>query len=69
MLKVDRSLKAQCCEARLLLQVHDELILEAPEREVEQVKALVKEAMESVVTLTVPLRVSIESGDCWGSFH
>lgn len=69
MLKVDRSLKAQRCEARLLLQVHDELIFEAPEREVEQVKTLVKEAMESVVTLTVPLRVSIESGDCWGSFH
>ncbi|MEL3906761.1 MAG: DNA polymerase I [Treponema sp.] len=69
MLNVDRALKKQGLNARLLLQVHDELILEAPDSEVEQVKLLVKEQMESVVSLAVPLRVSIESGRSWGSFH
>ncbi|MGP1489875.1 MAG: DNA polymerase I [Treponema sp.] len=69
MLSVDRALKAQKLSARLLLQVHDELILEAPTSEVEAVKVLLRKEMESVVTLEVPLRVGIESGSCWGAFH
>ena len=69
MLSVDRALKAENLSARLLLQVHDELILEAPTSEVEAVKALLKKEMEGVVTLQVPLRVGIESGSCWGAFH
>jgi len=69
MLKVDRALKRQELSARILLQVHDELILEAPDYEVESVKTLLKREMESVVELAVPLRVGIESGDCWGDFH
>ena len=69
MLKVDRALKQQGLMSRLLLQVHDELILEAPNSEVETVKALLKKEMETVVELAVPLRVSIETGACWGDFH
>ena len=69
MLKVDHALKRQELSARILLQVHDELILEAPDYEVESVKTLLKREMESVVELAVPLRVGIESGDCWGDFH
>ena len=69
MLKVDRALKRQGLTAQLLLQVHDELILEAPECEVEPVQALLKQEMEHVVDLAVPLRVSIEAGSCWGDFH
>ena len=69
MLRVDRALKQQQLKARLLLQVHDELILEAPDAEVDTVKALLKQEMEHVVELAVPLRVSIESGSCWGDFH
>ena len=69
MLHVDRALKRQHLSARLLLQVHDELILEAPDSEVDSVKALLKQEMEHVVKLAVPLRVSIESGSCWGDFH
>lgn len=69
MLNVNNALKNRNLNARLLLQVHDELILEAPEHEVEQVKLLVKEQMESVVSLAVPLRVNIEVGDSWGNFH
>ena len=69
MLRVDRALKQQQLKARLLLQVHDELILEAPDAEVDTVKALLKQEMEHVVELAVPLRVSIEAGSCWGDFH
>ena len=69
MLHVDRALKRQHLSAHLLLQVHDELILEAPDSEVDSVKALLKQEMEHVVKLAVPLRVSIESGSCWGDFH
>ncbi|MGI5088931.1 DNA polymerase I [Treponema sp. OMZ 805] len=69
MLRVDRALKQQQLKARLLLQVHDELILESPDAEVDSVKALLKQEMEHVVELAVPLRVSIEAGSCWGDFH
>ena len=69
MLRVDRALKQQQLKARLLLQVHDELILEAPDAEADTVKALLKQEMEHVVELAVPLRVSIEAGSCWGDFH
>ena len=69
MLHVDRALKRQHLNAHLLLQVHDELILEAPDAEVDSVKALLQQEMEHVVELAVPLRVSIEAGSCWGDFH
>ena len=69
MLRVDRALKQQQLKTRLLLQVHDELILESPDAEVDSVKALLKQEMEHVVELAVPLRVSIEAGSCWGDFH
>ena len=69
MLRVERALKQQGLSARLLLQVHDELILEAPDNEVECVKVLLKKEMENVVELAVPLRVGIEAGRCWGEFH
>jgi DNA polymerase-1 len=51
--------------SRLLLQVHDELLLEAPEEEVAEVRALLPEVMESVVTLAVPLRVDVADGRDW----
>ena len=69
MLRVDRALKQQQLQERLPLQVHDALILEAPDAEVDSVKALLKQEMEHVVELAVPLRVSIEAGSCWGDFH
>ena len=51
--------------ARMLLQVHDELVLEAPRDETEAVKALVKSEMESVYALSVPLLVEVGSGLNW----
>jgi DNA polymerase-1 len=69
MIRVDAAIKKEKLEGTLLLQVHDELILEAPEREAEKLGALVKREMEAIVDLAVPLRVSVESGKSWGDFH
>ncbi|MDR2795558.1 MAG: DNA polymerase I [Spirochaetaceae bacterium] len=54
---------------RLLLQVHDELMLEGPEEEGEATAKLVRDIMEKAAVLAVPLRVSVEIGKRWGDFH
>jgi DNA polymerase-1 len=69
MLAVDRRLRAEGLAARIILQVHDELILECPEDEVDRVRGLVMEEMSTVVALSVPLRVSVEIGERWGDMH
>jgi DNA polymerase-1 len=69
MIRVDDALRREKLETRMLLQVHDELILESPVAEVAHVRDLVKKEMESVIELAVPLRVSVESGPSWGDFH
>jgi len=55
--------------AKMLLQVHDELIFEVPEEEVEKTQALVKDVMESAAVLSVPLEVDIGVGDNWDEAH
>ena len=52
-------------QSRLVLQVHDELILEAPEQEVEQAKHILKEEMEAACQLSVPLTVDVACGHDW----
>ncbi|MCL2190466.1 MAG: DNA polymerase I [Treponema sp.] len=69
MLGLDRRLAREKSPARLLLQVHDELILECPEELADETAELVKAEMEQAMTLSVPLRVSVETGRRWGSFH
>jgi DNA polymerase-1 len=69
MLNLDKQLAAENSPARLLLQVHDELILECPKNDAKAAAALVKKVMENAVTLRVPLRVSVETGKRWGDFH
>ncbi|MDR0556931.1 MAG: DNA polymerase I [Treponema sp.] len=69
MLNVDKALAATHSNAKLLLQVHDELILEVPEDDAEKAAALVREYMENTISLRVPLRVSVEIGKRWGDFH
>jgi len=69
MLNLDRRLAAEKSKARMLLQVHDELILECPEDAAAKTAELVKTEMEQAVKLSVPLRVSVETGSRWGSFH
>ncbi|MBU5593655.1 DNA polymerase I [Amphibacillus sp. MSJ-3] len=65
MIDLDLALKARKLSARLLLQVHDELILEAPKDEVEQLKQLVPKVMEETVELIVPLKVDSSVGKTW----
>jgi DNA polymerase I len=65
MIKVDRRLRAEKLHARLLLQVHDELLFEVLPREVERVKELVKSEMENVYPLSVPLLVEVRTGKNW----
>ena len=69
MVRVWRRLRAEGLEARLILQVHDELIVEAPAAEAEKVRALVKEEMESAASLAVPMEVDAKTGKDWGEAH
>ena len=69
MLRVSRRLGEEGLGGRILLQVHDELILEAPAAEQEATEALVAEEMAGAVELSVPLRVSVEAGSSWGELH
>jgi len=65
MVKVNRMLKQQGLKSRLILQVHDELILEVHRDELEQVRDMVKEQMEGAVKLSVPMNVDINWGENW----
>jgi len=68
MLKVDAALRGKH-QARMLLQVHDELVLEAPPAEVAEVGRIVKEQMSAAADLAVPLVVELGSGDTWATAH
>ncbi len=65
MVNVFRRLKNECIDSKLILQVHDELIVDALESEVEKVVKIVKEEMENAVSLKVPLTVEIKVGKSW----
>jgi DNA polymerase-1 len=69
MIRVDREFREAGMEARLILQVHDELIVEAPEREAARSERILKESMEGVAKLSVPLTVSVSRGKNWGEIH
>ena len=69
MVHVYERLKAEGLEAKLLLQVHDELIVECPEAEAEKVSALLKEEMENAAHLAVPLTAEVHSGHSWAEAH
>ena len=69
MVHVWQRLRDEGLRARLLLQVHDELIVETPLDEVERVKALVKEEMEQVVQYEVPLTAEVGTGKTWLEAH
>ena len=69
MIRVRDRLKAEGLEGRLVLQVHDELIVECPEAEAETVCRLVQEEMEGVAALAVPLLAETNSGKTWAEAH
>lgn len=65
MIRVSRRLEAENMRARLILQVHDELIVEAPEGEADKAAAILKEEMEAAASLTVKLAVDVHIGRTW----
>lgn len=65
MVKVYDALGEKCPEAKLILQVHDELICEVPENSAETVAQILKEEMENAVKLSVPLRADVKTGRSW----
>lgn len=65
MINLDQALVAGGFETKMLLQVHDEIVLEVPNHELAAIKELVKETMESAVSLAVPLRVDESAGKSW----
>jgi DNA polymerase-1 len=65
MLHVDEEFKRAGLEAQMLMQVHDELLVEVPEREVEKVTEILRHEMESAVSLDVPLVADVGVGDNW----
>ena len=65
MIRIHRELRDRKLESRMLLQVHDELVFEVPGSEMETVQALVKQEMESVYSLSVPLLVDVGTGQNW----
>tara|TARA_B110000858_G_scaffold66436_1_gene77110 strand:- start:6838 stop:9663 length:2826 start_codon:yes stop_codon:yes gene_type:complete len=69
MIAVQKALDDQKLRTKMLLQVHDELVFDVYKPELEQVKALVKSAMENAFTLTVPLDVELGVGENWLEAH
>lgn len=65
MINLDKALTAGNFRARMLLQVHDEIVLEVPNAELEAVRKLVKETMESAIELAVPLIAEENAGQTW----
>ena len=65
MIKIDRLLAEQKLRTRMVLQVHDELLFEVPEDETEVVTNLVKQAMENVIQLTIPIAADLSFGPNW----
>ena len=65
MVRVDRRLKRQQMKSQLILQIHDELLIEATLDEVDEVKHILKEEMEHAARLAVPLEVDMHTGHNW----
>ncbi len=65
MIRVSEALEAEGLEAKLILQVHDELIIDAPEEEVDKVKALLIKEMQGAYDLAVVMKVDVGVGDSW----
>jgi DNA polymerase-1 len=69
MINIHRRFVKEGCKTKLILQIHDELVFEVPQGEVGEIQALVKEEMEGVVKLYIPLKVDIGVGKNWSEAH
>ena len=69
MLRVENRMRKEQLQSQLLLQIHDELLVETHPDEIEQVKCILQEEMENVLRLSVPLKVEVEQGKNWNEAH
>jgi DNA polymerase-1 len=69
MINIDRRMEKEGLSARMLLQIHDELLFETPEEEIEPLSRLVREEMEGVVKLKVELKTDLKAGKNWGELE
>jgi DNA polymerase-1 len=65
MINIHRQLRSENCSARMLLQIHDELVFESPPEEVERLVKMVRKEMSGVIQLSVPLKVDVKTGKNW----
>lgn len=69
MINVAARIKSEALESSMVLQIHDELVFEAPRTEVERLVSIIKEEMENVISLSVPLVVECDYGENWLEAH
>ncbi len=69
MINLDREIAQRQLKSKMLLQVHDELIFEVPEAELEEMRQMVPEIMSTALELSVPLKVDIKAGTNWGEME
>jgi DNA polymerase-1 len=69
MIRTYEALKKRGLKAKLILQVHDELIIDCPKNELEEVKEIVRDSMENAYKLNVPLTVDVEASYRWSDGH
>ena len=69
MVAIYNEIERRSLKTKMILQVHDELIFQVPLEELDEASSMVKNIMENIDELAVPLRASIENGRCWGDMH
>ena len=69
MINLYREMNKRQLKSKLLLQVHDELVFEVPQEELETMRQLVPQVMSAALALSVPLKVDIKTGNNWGEME
>ena len=69
MIRVDQKIRQRGLKSKMVLQIHDELLFEAPRSELESLTDIIKQEMENVLQLSVPLTVECNYGENWLEAH
>ena len=69
MINLQQEMQKRRLKSKMLLQVHDELIFEVPQDEIEEMRQLVPQIMSTALKLSIPLRVDIKTGNNWGEME
>jgi DNA polymerase-1 len=69
MLRIQNRIEELGLSTKMIMQVHDELVFEIPEQEIQKGISMIQKEMETVIELIVPLKVSIHSGKNWAGVH